>query len=105
MLPLEPDRGFGLLPERSPGDVWLDLEGDPGKNAFSENKTRRVAEILARKIAGGQVARFFRTWLEPLLERIHRSARHVGKSPRHAPATAARHAEVIELRRRLAAPA
>jgi predicted RecB family nuclease len=28
-LPLEPDRGFALLPEPSPGDVWLDLEGDP----------------------------------------------------------------------------
>jgi predicted RecB family nuclease len=28
-LPLEPDRGFALLPEPSEGDVWLDLEGDP----------------------------------------------------------------------------
>jgi predicted RecB family nuclease len=28
-LPEEPDRGFALLPEPSPGDVWLDLEGDP----------------------------------------------------------------------------
>jgi predicted RecB family nuclease len=28
-LPLEPDRGFALMPEPSPGDVWLDLEGDP----------------------------------------------------------------------------
>jgi protein arginine kinase activator len=43
----------------------------------------------------------FRAGLEPLLERIHRSARHVGKSPRHAPAMAARMAEIIELRRRL----
>jgi predicted RecB family nuclease len=25
----EPERGFALLPEPSPGDVWLDLEGDP----------------------------------------------------------------------------
>ena len=29
LLPLEPDRGFALLPEPSPGDIWLDLEGDP----------------------------------------------------------------------------
>jgi predicted RecB family nuclease len=29
LLPLEPERGFALLPEPSPGDIWLDLEGDP----------------------------------------------------------------------------
>jgi predicted RecB family nuclease len=29
VLPVEPDRGFALLPAPSPGDVWLDLEGDP----------------------------------------------------------------------------
>src|SRR6266516_3184695 len=29
ILPLEPERGFALLPEPSPGDIWLDLEGDP----------------------------------------------------------------------------
>jgi predicted RecB family nuclease len=29
LLPLEEDRGFALLPEPSPGDVWLDFEGDP----------------------------------------------------------------------------
>jgi predicted RecB family nuclease len=28
-LPLEDDRGFNLMPEPSPGDVWLDFEGDP----------------------------------------------------------------------------
>jgi predicted RecB family nuclease len=28
-LPIQPDRGFMLLPEPSPGDIWLDLEGDP----------------------------------------------------------------------------
>ncbi|MDQ3866862.1 MAG: TM0106 family RecB-like putative nuclease, partial [Actinomycetota bacterium] len=28
-LPVEPDRGFALLPEPSPGDLWLDFEGDP----------------------------------------------------------------------------
>ena len=28
-LPLEEERGFHLLPEPSPGDVWLDLEGHP----------------------------------------------------------------------------
>jgi uncharacterized protein len=29
VLPLQPERGFALLPEPSRGDVWLDLEGDP----------------------------------------------------------------------------
>ncbi len=29
LLPLEPDRGFALLPEPCPGDIWLDLEGHP----------------------------------------------------------------------------
>jgi predicted RecB family nuclease len=28
-LPRETERGFALLPEPSPGDIWLDLEGDP----------------------------------------------------------------------------
>jgi predicted RecB family nuclease len=28
-LPPEPGRGFALMPEPSPGDVWLDLEGHP----------------------------------------------------------------------------
>jgi uncharacterized protein len=28
-LPLDPDRGFALLPEPNAGDVWLDLEGHP----------------------------------------------------------------------------
>jgi predicted RecB family nuclease len=29
ILPLEPERGFALLPEPTEGDIWLDLEGDP----------------------------------------------------------------------------
>jgi predicted RecB family nuclease len=29
ILPLQPERGFALLPEPSPGDIWLDFEGDP----------------------------------------------------------------------------
>jgi predicted RecB family nuclease len=29
LLPPEPDRGLALLPKPSPGDIWLDLEGDP----------------------------------------------------------------------------
>ncbi len=43
----------------------------------------------------------FRAGLEPLLERIHRAVRHVGKSPRRGAAARAEQAEVIELRRRL----
>ncbi len=29
LLPLEAERGFNLMPEPSPGDIWLDFEGDP----------------------------------------------------------------------------
>src|SRR5262249_42275961 len=43
----------------------------------------------------------FRAGLEPLLQRIHRSGRHVGKTPRHGPSLGKTSAEVIELRNRL----
>ena len=43
----------------------------------------------------------FRSPLLPLLERIHRSLRHVGKAPRHGPTDQARQAEILELRRKL----
>jgi predicted RecB family nuclease len=29
LLPQEEERGFNLMPEPSPGDIWLDFEGDP----------------------------------------------------------------------------
>ena len=29
VLPVEPERGFSMLPKPSPGDIWLDFEGDP----------------------------------------------------------------------------
>jgi protein arginine kinase activator len=45
----------------------------------------------------------FRTGLGPLLERIHRSRRHLGKSPRRGATSAGRHAELVELRRQLQA--
>ena len=45
----------------------------------------------------------FRAALGPLLQRIHRSERHVGKSPRHRQADPAREAELVELRRHLRA--
>lgn len=45
----------------------------------------------------------FRSGLEPLLHRIHRSARHVGKSPRHGATPPEQLAEVVELRRQLSA--
>jgi protein arginine kinase activator len=44
----------------------------------------------------------FRAGLGPLLQRIHRASRHVGKAPRRV-LPAARHAERVELRRRLQA--
>jgi protein arginine kinase activator len=43
----------------------------------------------------------FRDGIEPLLEKIHRSVRHVGKSPRRGPAGAAEQTELLGLRRRL----
>jgi protein arginine kinase activator len=45
----------------------------------------------------------FRVGLEPLLQRIHRAGRHVGKTPQCAAATAAYQAEMVDLRRRLRA--
>jgi protein arginine kinase activator len=43
----------------------------------------------------------FRVGLEPLLQRIHRAGRHVGKMPRYRPQSAAVQAELMELRRQL----
>ena len=43
----------------------------------------------------------FQVALEPLLERIHRSVRHVGKVPRNTRHNLARQAEIVELRRHL----
>ena len=43
----------------------------------------------------------FRTGLEPLLKRIHRSSRHTGKQPRRSGALAGRQTEWIELRSQL----
>jgi protein arginine kinase activator len=43
----------------------------------------------------------FRVGLEPLLQRIHRAGKHVGKVPRHRHRTAAHQAELVELQRRL----
>jgi protein arginine kinase activator len=43
----------------------------------------------------------FQAALEPLLERIHRARRHVGKIPRHAVADAARQSELVQLRQQL----
>src|SRR5437899_9306116 len=43
----------------------------------------------------------FRTGLEPLLQRIHRAERHVGKRPQHHRADSATLADLVELRQRL----
>jgi len=45
----------------------------------------------------------FRAGLEPLLQRIHRAGRHLGKSPRRGPVDAARQAELVRLRHQLQA--
>ncbi len=56
--------------------------------------------------AGGRLGcphdyKIFHAALEPLLERIHRATRHVGKVPRHSVVNAARQAEMVQLRQRL----
>jgi protein arginine kinase activator len=43
----------------------------------------------------------FRVGLEPLLEKIHRSTRHVGKVPRHRGPSTDRLVEIVQLRRQL----
>jgi protein arginine kinase activator len=43
----------------------------------------------------------FQVALEPLLQRIHRSLRHVGKSPRHGRIHAGRLKEIVDLRQKL----
>lgn len=43
----------------------------------------------------------FHVALDPLLQRIHRATRHVGKRPVHAARNAARQAELLELKRQL----
>ena len=43
----------------------------------------------------------FHVALEPLLERIHRACRHVGKIPRHNLANAALQTDLVELRQKL----
>jgi protein arginine kinase activator len=45
----------------------------------------------------------FRVGLEPLLERIHRAVRHVGKAPRHGAGSVGRFAELAALRQQLRA--
>jgi protein arginine kinase activator len=45
----------------------------------------------------------FRAGLEPLLQRIHRSGRHVGKAPRSGRSSLACHAEFVKLRGQLRA--
>lgn len=56
--------------------------------------------------AGGRLGcpqdyKIFQSALEPLLERIHRGQRHVGKIPPHATANASRQAELMQLRQQL----
>ncbi len=43
----------------------------------------------------------FQSALEPLLQRIHRKSKHVGKKPRHSSQSPALQAELLDLRRQL----
>ncbi len=65
LLPALPDRGLARLPEPSPGDVFLDLEGDP----FVEGGGR---EYLFGWVASGEggAPEYHRLWaLDPAAER------------------------------------
>lgn len=69
---------MALLIDAVPGDAldFLDsLDGlaacqllvellKPVRRSYTENKTTRLVELLARKIAAGQVARFLQVWLD-----------------------------------------
>ena len=81
-LPEEPERGFALLPEPSPGDVWLDLEGDPwfepargleyliGWIELGEDGEPRYEHIWAHDRAGEKAA--FERFVDRVVERRRR---------------------------------
>ncbi len=52
LLPIEPDQGLARLPEPSPGDIFLDLEGDP----FARNGGREYLFGMAITAADGTVS-------------------------------------------------
>ena len=57
MLPPDPERGLSRLPEPSPGDIFLDLEGDP----FAREGGREFLFGWAVRDAGGEL-RYRRRW-------------------------------------------
>jgi uncharacterized protein len=82
LLPLEDERGFNLLPEPSPGDIWLDLEGDPwyepGRGLeflFGWVELADNGEELYRTLWGrdrGEERRAFETLVDSIVERRRR---------------------------------
>jgi len=90
LLPLQSERGFSLLPEPSPGDIWLDFEGDPWYEAA------RPLEYLTGWVYLDDegVPRYDHIWgldraqekaaFERLIDLIHeRRARHPGMHVYH----------------------
>ena len=85
LLPLEPERGFALMPEPDPGDIWLDLEGDPwfepargleyllGWLELAGNGEPRYECIWAHDRAGER--RAFERFVDFLIERRRRFPR------------------------------
>ena len=81
-LPEEPDHGFALMPEPSPGDIWLDLEGDPwfepargleylyGWIELGDDGTPRYEHIWARDRA--EERRGFERLVDHIVERRRR---------------------------------
>src|SRR5207302_830190 len=69
--------------------------------AWEREVGKEFAEVKFK--AGGRLGcpqdyEVFQSALEPLLERIHRAHRHVGKVPPHASADAVRQRDLIDLR-------
>jgi predicted RecB family nuclease len=82
LVPQEETRGFALMPEPSPGDVWLDLEGDPwyesgrgleflfGLVELAENGEERYRRLWARNRE--EEKRAFEELVDYLVERRRR---------------------------------
>jgi len=81
--------------DQEPG---VEFSGDPAKLNWT---ARRPVNRAEGRLGCPNDYEVFRVGLEPLLQRLHRSLRHKGKTPRHGPSLGKTSAEVIELRNRL----
>ena len=91
LLPADPERGFALMPEPSPGDVWLDLEGHPWYEA-----ARGLEYLFGWVYLDDGEARYDCIWAG---DRAEEKALSAARRPDHrAPSPFSRHAR-LPLRR------